>query len=217
MAKQNETQAVAGKEVKGIKMKNGMDEVITTTGVVSASGKFVVAAQGRFNSQMKWTPSKKTVGTDSRIPMRLDISVAHFDSEKGIQGSFLMPYLSGRVVQIKGSFGSRTIIATPFDNDSNRQYKNALIEQDIWDAMKSAIKFAIKDATECAKSGKVMATAANSEYIDNADDFLAMAEKVAAITPQKTATAGEAGASSISAQNAEMVDKLLNGTPTEQK
>lgn len=211
MAKQSDIQQAevpVNKEIKGIKMKNGMDEVLTTTGVLSASGKYVVAAQGRFNSQMKWNPSKRTVGTDSRIPMRLDISVSHY--EKDVQGSFLMPYLSGRVVQIKGSFGSRTIIATPFDNDTNRQYKNALIEQDIWDAMKVAIKLAITDAIESAKTGKVSASAANSEFIDNADDFLAMAEKVAHSTLQKVMTQNT-GVATPSATNAAIVDKLLGG------
>lgn len=197
------------KAISGIRMKNGMDEIISTTGVVSPSGKFVVAAQGRFNTGMKWTPTRKNNGTDSHIPMRLDISVSHYDETTG-QGEFVMPYLSGRVIQIKGSFGSRTIVATPFDNDTVRQYKNALVSQDIWDAMKESIKIAIHEAVECSKNGKTMATASNSEFIDNADEFLNVAEKVAKQNAASAAAAGATIDATLSpGSNAEQVGKIL--------
>jgi len=194
------------KQVTGIRMKNGMDETITTKGTVSASGNFVVASQGRFNASMKWSPSKRKVGTDSRILMRLDISVSHYNGDT--QGDYLLPYLSGRVVQIKGSFGSRTIVATPFDNETNRQYKNALISQDIWDAMKESIKEAIKNAMECAKLGKAPATAINSEYIENADEFMTLAESVA---KQNTTVSDSTKAADAAPANSDIVDGILNG------
>jgi hypothetical protein len=125
-------------------MKNGMDEILSTTGVVTEDGKFVVAAQGRFVKDAKWNTSRKGNGTEFRIPMRLDMSISHMNGEE--QGDFLFPYISGRVLHLKGSFGSRLTVVTPFDNESRNQYKNAVVDAKIFAAMKDAIKFAIADA-----------------------------------------------------------------------
>jgi hypothetical protein len=162
--------------IQNIKMKNGMDEILSTTGVVTEDGKFVVAAQGRFVKDAKWNTSRKGNGTEFRIPMRLDMSISHMNGEE--QGDFLFPYISGRVLHLKGSFGSRLTVVTPFDNESRNQYKNAVVDAKIFAAMKDAIKFAITDATERAQEGRAVITASSSEYIDNADAFLEMSEKL---------------------------------------
>jgi len=143
---------------------------------VTEDGKFVVAAQGRFVKDAKWTPSKKGNGTEFRIPMRIDLSISNMDGDT--QGDFLFPYISGRVLHLKGNFGSRLTVVTPFENESRNQYKNLVVDAKIFAAVKEAIKFAVKDATERAKEGKAVVTASSSEYIDNAEAFLEMSEQL---------------------------------------
>lgn len=187
------------KKVDGIRMKNGMDEVLTTSGFITDDEKFVVAANGRFVTNPTWLPTKKGNGTEFSIKMRLDISVSLMNN--GVQGEFLIPYASGRVLHIRGSFGSRLTVATPFENESRNQYKNLLVSTGIFDAMKDAIKYAIDTAVEHGEDNS-MVTASNSEYIGDADAFLAKSESL--VTKPTELNADED-------KQKELVDRLFGG------
>jgi len=157
------------KIVKGISLKNAMNEYVKTTGVVSEDGKFVVGAVARMNRTPVW---KKKVNeetgneTRSRVPARVDINISLW-SDEGEQGTVIMPYLSGRVIEIEGGFGSMQRFGTSFDNGNDRlQYKNTLINEDLFETINIAMGLAVDECIEAAEKGEVTLVAGNKYLTD---------------------------------------------------
>lgn len=168
-----------GQKMSGMKINTWNDDVMKVNGVISNNGKFVAGATARYNPKLDWTPSRRTAGTDTRIIMRIDATIS-FVNEDGQQGEDLFDYVSCRVMQIRGSFGQRIRVMTPFDNEANRQFKNLSISTDAYDALKDAIKLSIDEAQERAERGEAAPVSATSEFIEDSATFIGLAEKVAA-------------------------------------
>lgn len=197
-----------GKVIDRVKVMNGMKEIIETEGVLTESGHFVVGAVGRMNGKPQWkqssTPGKQT---ESRIIMFIDASVATY-GENG-QGEFVIPIASCRILEIRGSFGKRMMIATPFDNDNDRkQYKNLVVSDEIASALTKACGLASKDAMKAvAEGGSSRVVIAPQEIADEAMELSALADKLASAALAESAknTANEAPS-----QNNELAERILN-------
>jgi len=177
-------------KMSGVRINTWNDDVMKVDGVISNNGRFVAGATARYNPKLDWTPSRRTAGTDTRILMRIDATISHVD-EDGKQGDDLFDYISCRVMQIRGSFGQRIRVMTPFDNEANRQFKNLSISADMYDALKDALKMSITDAQKRAERGEGAPTSANSEFIEDSATFIGLAEKVAQTMASQSGISGQ--------------------------
>ncbi len=198
------------KQVSDISVKNAMGEFVKTIGVVSADERFVVGCVGRMNPKPVWkekTNEETGNVTRSRISMRIDANVSLWDNEKG-QGAVVIPYLSCRTIEIEGGFGSMIRFGTPFDNDNDRkQYKNALISEDLWETMQEALGAAADACINAAEKGEVSAISANKHISDPK-----RLSKITDMLMQKAETAAKlkpAVKSKGTVQNADKVKNIL--------
>lgn len=197
-----------GQKMSGMKINTWNDEVMKVDGIISNNGKFVAGATARYNSKLDWTPSRRTAGTDTRTLMRIDATISLV--ENGEQGENLCNYVSCRVMQIRGSFGQRISVMTPFDNEANRQFKNLSISSEAYDALKEAIKISIDAAQERAERGEFSPTSTNSEFIEDSEMFIGLAEKVANEV-SKNATSKTASSTESTSESAAAAAAALGG------
>lgn len=197
-----------------VRVNTWNDDALKVNGVKSESGMFCAGASARYNPKLEWTPSQRTAGTDTRTLMRIDATISAV--KDGEQSEDVFPYISCRLMQIRGSFGQRIRMMTPFDNEANRQFKNLSIAADMFNALKGALKEAIDDAKARAKRGEGAPVSATSEYIDDSAEFISLAEQIAASVPQAQSTSQKAADQNIANDSAQVAQEALGGSSSDQ-
>jgi hypothetical protein len=133
----------------------------------------------RFTGIKEFKPSSRTVGVESRMDIRFDIQVSEYDATAKQQGDAIIPYLSMRLMSIKSAKSGERQLLAGLDNDSNRQYKNIVVSDKIWNAMIEECRRAVDEAVERELKGTGMTIVSNVNIISNAAKFAEASNKVA--------------------------------------
>lgn len=138
-------------------------------GTLTSDEKYVVAAWARLMPRPEWRTSEATQNK-FRMLGRFDITVAEWDGEK--QGEDIISYASGRITELEGN---RVSLGSPFDNASNRQYKNLLVSSSIAQATTEEMNRAYVDLNRKLKNGEPIQSGVS--FIENASEFIGLAVK----------------------------------------
>lgn len=164
------------KTVSGVQAKNqNLQSYPEQDGTLSSDGKYVAVAYARLLRNATWRKNEDT-GRQSRMVGRFDITVSEWDGEQ--QGGDVISYCGGRILELEGK---RLMLGGPFDNTSNRQFKNLIVSSTINDAVESEIARAYDDLKNKLKNGEEIRSGVS--FIENADEFITMAEKLIQSAP----------------------------------
>ena len=165
------------KTVTGITMKTGLGQNVSGSGTLTENEHYVVSAIARFTGEQNFKPSTRTEGVESRIDMRMDVAVHEYHDKK--QGDAVIPYLSMRVLSIKSAKAGLRQFLSGLDNDSNRQYKNLIVSDQIWQAIGQECTRAIEESIKRENTGEQITIVSNIALVKDASAFAEAAGKVA--------------------------------------
>jgi len=142
--------------------------------------------------------------------VRVDVNISTWN---GSQGEIIVPYLSCRVTEIEGSFGSMTRFGTPFDNgDDRKQYKNALISDELFDTMQQAMGIAVEKCMDEFEKGGTTSIITN-KYLSDSRRL----SKIADITMNKAIAVSKTETKKEEITQSETIKNLLLGTTKTQE
>ena len=165
------------KVVQNIQMKTGLGNFVSGQGTLTEDERYVVSGVGRHTGETQFKPSTRTPGVETKIDMRFDIAVSEY--ENGAQGDQVIPYLSMRLLSIKSARSGLRQVLVGVDNDTNRQFKNLVISDKIWEAVKAECGRAAREASQRVIEGKSLTIISNVDLGTNSAEFAQAASMVA--------------------------------------
>lgn len=163
------------KTVDNILLKTGMGDLVNNKGTLTEDDKYVASVFARFTGEKDYKQSQRNANVKSKVVLRLDAAIYEYDNGK--QGDAVVEYLSMRVMDIVSTARGQSLLLVGLDNDSNRQYKNIVVGNKFWQALKEDVSRAISAASTAEISGEQIVTVSNVHLVNDAETFIEAAHK----------------------------------------